>query len=609
MTEKQKKLLIKIILSAILFVSALIVPFEILQFILFVSAYIIVGFSVIVKAVKNISHGQVFDENFLMLIATLGAFALGEFSEAVAVMLFYQVGELFESVAVGRSRNSISELINIVPEFANKMIDGELVQVMPEEVEVGDIIIVKTGEKIALDGIIVLGQTTIETSALTGESVPRELGVGDEVLSGCINLGSTIQIKVTKEFEDSTASKIMYLVEEASSQKAKTESFITKFARRYTPGVVIAAVIIALVPSLITGDPATWVSRALLFLVVSCPCALVISVPLTFFCSIGKASRSGILVKGSNFLELIAKADVAVFDKTGTLTKGKFAVTQIQPYNIDKSELIEYLALAESYIDHPIARCITSLYEGHLELNSVSDAKQLAGFGVSAQVNGKTVLAGNGALMEQNSIEYQKVDSELTVVYAAVDGQFIGSVTVADEVKETSKSAIESLKKSGIEKTVMLTGDNEKIGKYVADKTGIDEVYAKLLPDGKAKKLAEIKQGGKTVIFAGDGLNDAPVLVEADVGIAMGALGSDAAIEAADIVIMDDDIEKVAQTVEIGKKTMRIVKQNIGFALGVKFAIMLLGVVGFANMWMAVFADVGVSVIAILNALRCGVRK
>lgn len=606
MTQKQKNLLIKIIVSAVLFVVGFLLPFEEFKIIPFVAAYIVVGYSVIIKAVKNISHGQVFDENFLMLIATLGAFALGEFSEAVAVMLFYQVGELFESIAVGKSRNSISDLINIVPEFANKMIDGEIKEVMPEEVEIGDIIIVKTGEKIALDGIVVSGQTTIETSALTGESVPRELGVGDEALSGCINLGSTIEIKVTKEFENSTASRIMYLVEEASSQKARTESFITKFARKYTPGVVIAAVIIAIVPSIITGDWATWVSRALLFLVVSCPCALVISVPLTFFCSIGRASKAGILIKGSNFLELISKADIAVFDKTGTLTKGKFAVTEILPHNTDKSELIKYLALAEGYIDHPIAKCITSLYEGKLELDAVSESKQLAGFGVSAVIDGKTVLAGNEALMQKNGIEFVKADSSLTVVYAAVDGQFIGSVTVADEVKEKSKSAIEGLKKSGIEKTVMLTGDNEKIGKYVADKTGIDEVYAKLLPSGKTDKLAEIKGEGKTVVYTGDGLNDAPVLVEADVGIAMGALGSDAAIEAADIVIMDDDISKVPQTVEIGKKTMRIVKQNITFALGVKFAIMFLGIIGIANMWMAVFADVGVSVIAILNALRCG---
>lgn len=608
MTKKQKKLLTKIIVSGILFVDGFIVPYEWVSLLLFVAAYLTVGYSVIIKAVKNIRQGQVFDENFLMLVATLGAFALREYSEAVAVMLFYQVGELFESIAVGRSRKSVSELINIVPEYANIMVDGELTQVMPEEVEVGDIIIVRTGEKIAIDGIIVSGQTVIESSALTGESVPTEAAVGDEVLSGCINLGSTIEIRTTKEFEDSTASKIMYLVEEASSRKAKTESFITKFARKYTPCVVIAAAVIALVPSLITGDWATWVSRALLFLVVSCPCALVISVPLTFFCSIGRASASGILIKGSNFLELAAKAEVAVFDKTGTLTEGRFEVAEIKTYGVAENELKYYLALAESFVDHPIARCIAQLSNEGKDHDEVTDVKQLPGFGVSAVINGKTLLAGNETLMERNDIEYVKSESDLTVVYAAVDGQFVGYVTVADRVKDRAEKAIFRLRKNGIKKTVMLTGDKEKIGRYVADKTGIDEFYAELLPDQKVERLCEIRQNGQSVIFVGDGLNDAPVLTEADIGIAMGALGSDAAIEAADIVIMDDDIEKVAFTVEISRKTLRIVRQNIIFALGIKFAIMLLGIFGFANMWMAVFADVGVSVIAILNALRCGGR-
>lgn len=608
MTKKQKKLLTKIIVSGILFVGGFIVPYEWVSLLLFVAAYLTVGYSVIIKAVKNIRQGQVFDENFLMLVATLGAFALREYSEAVAVMLFYKVGELFESIAVGRSRKSVSELINIVPEYANIMVDGELTQVMPEDVEVGDIIIVRTGEKIAIDGIIVSGQTVIESSALTGESVPTEAAVGDEVLSGCINLGSTIEIRTTKEFEDSTASKIMYLVEEASSRKAKTESFITKFARKYTPCVVIAAAVIALVPSLITGDWATWVSRALLFLVVSCPCALVISVPLTFFCSIGRASASGILIKGSNFLELAAKAEVAVFDKTGTLTEGRFEVAEIKTYGVAENELKYYLALAESFVDHPIARCIAQLSNEGNDHDEVTDVKQLPGFGVSAVINGKTLLAGNEALMERNDIEYVKSESDLTVVYAAVDGQFVGYVTVADRVKDRAEKAIFRLRKNGIKKTVMLTGDKEKIGRYVADKTGIDEFYAELLPDQKVERLCEIRQNGQSVIFVGDGLNDAPVLTEADIGIAMGALGSDAAIEAADIVIMDDDIEKVALTVEMSRKTLRIVRQNIIFALGIKFAIMLLGIFGFANMWMAVFADVGVSVIAILNALRCGGR-
>lgn len=609
MTNKQKKLLGRIIASAVLFVCALVLPYEWAGIILFAAAYLTVGYSVIIKAAKNIRNGQVFDENFLMLIATLGAFALREFSEAVAVMLFYQVGELFESIAVGRSRKSVSELISIVPEYANIRVDGELVQVMPEEVETGDIIIVRTGEKIAIDGVIVSGNTIIESSALTGESVPTEVSEGDEVLSGCINLGGTIEIRTTKEFEDSTASKIMYLVEEASSRKAKTEGFITRFARKYTPCVVLAAAIIAVVPSLITGDWATWISRALLFLVVSCPCALVISVPLTFFCSIGKASASGILIKGSNFLELAAKASVAVFDKTGTLTEGRFEVAEVKAYGISEDKLKEYLALAESYVDHPIARCIAQLSKDINGGNEVADVKQLPGFGVSAVINGKTFLAGNAALMEREGIEYTDADSDLTVVYAALDGQLAGCVTVADKVKEKAEKTVSRLKKNGIRKIVMLTGDKKKIGRYVADRTGIDEFYAELLPNEKVERLCEIKADGQTVIFAGDGLNDAPVLTEADVGIAMGALGSDAAIEAADIVIMDDDIEKVALTVEISRKTLRIVRENIIFALGVKFAIMLLGVFGFANMWMAVFADVGVSVIAILNALRCGKRN
>lgn len=609
MTKKQKRLLGKIIVSGVLFVCALVLPYESVSAIMFVAAYLTVGYSVIVKAVKNIGHGQVFDENFLMLIATLGAFALREFSEAVAVMLFYQVGELFESIAVGRSRKSVSELINIVPEYANVRIDGKLVQVMPEEVETGDIIIVRTGEKIAIDGVIVSGNTIIEGAALTGESIPIEAYEGDEVLSGCINLGGTIEIRTTKEFEDSTASKIMYLVEEASSRKAKTEGFITKFARKYTPCVVLAAAVIAIVPSLITGDWATWISRALLFLVVSCPCALVISVPLTFFCSIGKASASGILIKGSNFIELAAKASVAVFDKTGTLTEGRFEVAEIKAYGVAEDELKEYLSLAESYVDHPIARCIAQLRPACASGNDVFDVKQLPGFGVSAVINGKPFLAGNGALMEHERIEYTDTDRDLTVVYAALDGQFVGYVTVTDKVKEKAEKTVSRLKKSGIRKTVMLTGDKKKIGRYVANKTGIDEFYAELLPNEKVERLCGIKADGQTVIFAGDGLNDAPVLTEADVGIAMGALGSDAAIEAADIVIMDDDIEKVALTIEISRKTLRIVRENIVFALGVKFAIMLLGIFGFANMWMAVFADVGVSVIAILNALRCGRRS
>ncbi len=603
MTKKQKTLLTKIIVSAVLYAVGLLLPFETAKVIIFIAAYAVVGYSVIIKAAKNIAHGQVFDENFLMLVATIGAFGLKDFAEAVAVMLFYQVGELFESVAVGRSRDSVSELINLAPDFANKKVNGEIVEVMPEEVEVGDTIIVKAGEKIPLDGKVVSGETTIDTSALTGESMPRELKVGDEALSGCINLGGTIEVEVTKEFEDSCVSKIMYLIEEASSQKAKSESFITKFAKVYTPCVVAAAVLLAVVPTIFGGNFTEWLSRALLFLVVSCPCALVISVPLTFFCAIGRASKSGILIKGSNFLELLSKSKIAVFDKTGTLTKGKFSVQNVTPNNVTKEELTEICAYAEGYIDHPIAQSVKSAYGKKIDLDRVENTTQLTGFGVKATVDGKEVYVGNAKLMEQQGVEFTKLDSPFTILYAAVDGVYYGCIEIADEVKEHSAQAIKELKESGIEKTVMLTGDNEKIGKFIGDKIGLDEVHAGLLPSDKSQELKKIKQDGITV-YTGDGLNDAPVIVEADVGIAMGALGSDAAIEAADIVIMDDDIAKLPTAIKISRKTMRLVNENIWFALIVKFAIMILGAVGIANMWFAVFADVGVSVIAILNALR-----
>ena len=603
LTKKQKTLLTKIIVSAVLYAAGLLIPFEAAKVALYLVAYAVVGYSVIIKAAKNIAHGQVFDENFLMLVATVGAFGLKDFAEAVAVMLFYQVGELFESVAVGRSRDSVSRLINLAPDFANKKVNGEIVEVMPEEVEIGDTIIVKAGEKIPLDGKVVSGETTIDTSALTGESMPRELKVGDEALSGYINLGGTIEIEVTKEFEDSCVSKIMYLIEEASSQKAKSESFITKFAKVYTPCVVAAAVLLAVVPTILGGSFTEWLSRALLFLVVSCPCALVISVPLTFFCAIGRASKSGILIKGSNFLELLSKSKIAVFDKTGTLTKGKFSVQSVTPNNVSKEELTEICAYAEGYIDHPIAQSVKRAYGKKIDLDRVQNTTQLTGFGVRATVDGKEVYVGNAKLMEQQGIEFEKLDSPFTILYAAVDGVYYGCIEIADEVKEHSAQAVKELKESGIEKTVMLTGDNEKIGKFIGDKIGLDEVHAGLLPSDKSRELKEIKKDGITV-YTGDGLNDAPVIVEADVGIAMGALGSDAAIEAADIVIMDDDIAKLPTAIKISRKTMRLVNENIWFALIVKFAIMILGALGIANMWLAVFADVGVSVIAILNALR-----
>ncbi len=603
MTKKQKVLLLKIITAAVLYAVGIVVPSEPVKIILYIAAYAVIGYSVIIKAAKNIAHGQVFDENFLMLIATVGAFGLKDYAEAVAVMLFYQVGELFESVAVGKARAGVGELINLAPEFANKKIDGEIVEVMPEEVEVGDTVIVKAGEKIPLDGKVVSGETTVDTSALTGESIPTELKIGDEALSGCINLGGTIEIEVTKEFEDSCVSRIMYLIEEASSQKAKSESFITKFARVYTPCVVAAAVLLAVVPTIFGGDFSQWLSRALLFLVVSCPCALVISVPLTFFCAIGRASKSGILIKGSNFLELLNNAKIAVFDKTGTLTKGEFSVQSVTPNGISEKELIEICAYAEGYIDHPIAQSVKRAYGEKIDLDRVHDTVQLTGFGVKASVDGKEVYVGNAKLMEQQGVAFEKLDSPFTILYAAIDSDYVGCVEIADEVKQSSAETLKLLKANGIEKTVMLTGDNEKIGEFIGKKIGLDEVHAGLLPEDKSRELKEIKKNGVTV-YTGDGLNDAPVIIEADVGIAMGALGSDAAIEAADIVIMDDDIAKLPTAIKLSRKTMRLVKENIWFALIVKFAIMILGAFGIANMWLAVFADVGVSVIAILNALR-----
>ncbi|MGN1117446.1 MAG: heavy metal translocating P-type ATPase [Acutalibacteraceae bacterium] len=603
MTKKQKKLLTKIIAAAVLFIAGLALPFEKFNIIPLLAAYAIVGYAVIIKAVKNIAHGQIFDENFLMLIATVGAIILGEYDEAVVVMLLYQVGELFESIAVGRSRDSISSLIDLTPECANVLRDGEICEIDPEEVQIGDIIVIKSGEKVPLDGVVTGGETSLDTSALTGESVPREIKTGDEILSGCINIGGTVKVKVTKEFENSTVSRIMYLVEEATGNKSKSESFITRFAKYYTPAVVAAAVLLALVPSIITHDVSKWVSRALLFLVVSCPCALVISVPLGFFCGIGRASKSGILIKGSNYLEMLSKAEIAAFDKTGTLTKGKFCVEEIHAVSMSDEELLSLCAHAEAYIDHPIAQSVRNSFGEKINYEIVKDTKQITGCGVSCVILGKEVLVGNAELMERSSVAYEKAETPLTVLYAAVGGVYAGFIVVADEIKEETVKAVRDMKSLGVKKTVMLTGDNEKVGAYIGEKAGLDTVFGSLLPEDKAQKLSELKKEG-IVVYTGDGLNDAPVIAEADIGVAMGAMGSDAAIEAADVVIMDDNIMKLPEAIKIGRKTMRLVKENIVFALVIKFGVMILGTVGLANMWLAVFADVGVSIIAILNSLR-----
>ena len=605
MTKKQNRSLAKIIIAAVLFTVGLVLPFEKYKIIPFLIAYLIVGYSPIIKAFKNLFNGQIFDENFLMLIATVGAIILKEYSEAVAVMLFYQVGELFESVAVGKSRKSISALVDLAPEEANRVTpNGEIEQIEPELIEVGDILLVKPGEKIPVDGVITKGNTSLDTSALTGESLPKEAKESDEVLSGCINLGAAIEIRAEKEFEDSAVSKIMYLVEEATSNKSKSESFITRFARYYTPAVVGVAALVAVVPSLITHEWAKWISRALLFLVVSCPCALVISVPLSFFFALGRASKKGILIKGSNFIELIAKANTAVFDKTGTLTKGSFNVEKIVPNHVTSEELLKICAYAESYIDHPIADSVKNAYKEKIDFSAVGETVQHTGCGVESTVFGRRVLVGNEELMKRNNIAFSKADCDLTVLYCAADGEYMGYIVVADEVKDESIKTIDKLRKLGIKETVMLTGDNEKIGNYIGEKIGLSKIFASLLPTDKVDRLKEIKNEGKTVIYTGDGLNDAPVIIEADVGIAMGSMGSDAAIEAADIVIMDDNILKLPEAIKISRKTMKTVKENIGFALGVKFAIMVLGLFGLANMWLAVFADVGVSILAILNAMR-----
>lgn len=585
--------------------------------------YLIISYDILKKAFKGIVNRQVFDENFLMAVASLGAVALalyenGSYKEAVAVMLFYQIGELFQSYAVGKSRRSIAGLMDIRPDYANLELDGNIEQVSPDTVGVGSIIIVSAGEKIPIDGVLVEGSTTLDTSALTGESLPRSVSVGDEVISGCINLSGTVKIRTTKEFGNSTVSKILELVENASSKKSRSESFITRFARYYTPAVCIGAVALALIPpvvSLALGNPSnwiTWIYRALTFLVISCPCALVISVPLSFFAGIGGASLEGILVKGSTYIETLSKVSIAVFDKTGTLTKGSFCVTNINPADIEPERLIELSAYAEAYSSHPISKSIKQAYGKEIDFARIDDVKEISGKGVTAIVDGKQVGAGNGKLMDELCVSYTPCNDVGTVVYVAVDGVYKGSVTIADEPKDTSKQAIAELKKIGVKNTVMLTGDADAVAKDVANRLGIDEVHSELLPSDKlaiVEQMLKKKDGRERLAFVGDGVNDAPVLSGADVGIAMGGLGSDAAIEAADVVLMDDDPLKLVKAIRLSSRCMRIVKENIIFALGIKALCLVLGAVGIANMWLAIFADVGVMVIAVVNAIRAMYTK
>ena len=609
MSRKQKKWLARIIVSAVLLAAALLLPLDgIYRLAAFLIPYAVIGWDVLWRAVRNIAHGQVFDENFLMAIATVGAFCTGEYPEGVAVMLFYQVGELFQNYAVGRSRQSIASLMDIRPDYANIEQDGGLQQVDPDEVAVGDVIVIKAGEKIPLDGVILEGSSMVDTAALTGESLPREVTPGDDVISGCINQSGLLRVQVTKVFGESTVAKILDLVENSSSKKAKAENFITKFARYYTPAVVIGAVLLAVLPPLFfQGEWTEWIHRALIFLVISCPCALVISVPLGFFGGIGGASKCGILVKGGNYLEVLAKTETVVFDKTGTLTKGVFNVTAVHPDTCSEAQLLEYAALAESYSDHPISRSLKEAYGMELDSSRVGKVEELSGRGVRAEVDGKTVCAGNNKLMEEIGVQWHPCHRIGTTVHIAVDGVYAGHIVISDEVKPDAKQAIAALKQEGVRKTVMLTGDAKAVGEGVARELGLDEVHAELLPAGKVEQveqlLAATSPKGK-LAFVGDGINDAPVLSRADIGIAMGAMGSDAAIEAADIVLMDDQPSKIASAIRIAKRTLRIVRQNIVFALAVKALVLVLGAVGVANMWEAVFADVGVSVIAILNSMR-----
>ena len=618
MTDKQKKTLFRILVTFALFAVLLVcehtgmlerIPYGWLEFLIYLAPYLIIGYDILYKAYRNIRNGQVFDENFLMVVATIGAFGVREYSEAVAVMLFYQVGELFQSYAVGKSRQSIADMMDICPEYANIEEDGKLVQVDPDDVEVDSVIIIKPGERVPLDGIVTEGESLIDTAALTGESVPRKASAGDEIFSGCVNGSGTLRVRVTKEFEDSTVARILELVENAGSKKAKVENFITRFARYYTPVVTIGAVLLALIPPLVLGGGwGDWIQRACIFLVISCPCALVISVPMGFFGGIGAASRIGVLVKGSNYLEAVSDMTAIVFDKTGTLTKGEFKVTEILPAEgYTKEKLLELAAYAERYSNHPIAASLKEAYAKETDMARISEAEEIAGCGIRVLVDGKQALAGNLRLMKRENIACQPCGSMGTVVYVAYDGAFAGAVVISDTIKEGAKEALREIRRYGVRRTVMLTGDRKETAEYVAKELGIDEVHAQLLPADKVAKAEELLSHNdkkEKLAFVGDGINDAPVLTRADIGIAMGSMGSDAAIEAADIVLMDDDIRKIAAVVRIAKKTLAIVKQNIVFALGVKALVLLLGAFGMANMWEAVFADVGVSVIAILNSMR-----
>ena len=621
MMKKQKMMLYRIIAAAVIYVPLFILEHmgklefqsEIpVQFLLFMIPYLIVGWDIIYRAVRNISHGQVFDENFLMCIATFGALGVKEYSEAVAVMLFYQIGELFQSYAVNRSRQSISAMMDICPEYANIEEDGKIKQVDPDDVEIGTEIVIKAGERVPLDGVVVSGTSFVDTSALTGESVPREVTEGSEIISGCVNGSGLLKVRTTKEFDDSTVAKILELVENASSKKAHVENFITKFAKYYTPIVVCAAVVLAFLPPFILGGGfAEWIQRACIFLVISCPCALVISVPLGFFGGIGAASKQGVLVKGSNYLEALSEMKTIVFDKTGTLTKGEFVVSQVIPNGWEKEGLLEVAALAEGYSDYPISAALKKAYEeaelGELSMDRVEQTEEMAGHGIKAKIDGRVVYAGNAKLMEEEGVEYEPCTVPGTVVYLAAEKEFLGTIVISDTVKPEAKRAIAQLKQSGVKKTVMLTGDRKDVGEAVAESLGIDEVYTDLLPGDKVDKVEALlgELGEKEKLgFVGDGINDAPVLSRADIGIAMGSMGSDAAIEAADVVLMDDNILKISSIMRIAGKTLQIVHQNIVFALGVKVLVLILGALGMANMWEAVFADVGVSVIAILNSMR-----
>ena len=622
MTKRGKEIL-RVSIGAALFVAAVIIvalatpaldslqatlPYPFLSLVIFLVPYLVLGWPVLKKAARNIAAGHVFDENFLMCVATIGALCLAEFPEAVAVMLFYQIGDLFEDYAVGKSRDSIAEMMDICPEQAYIERNGEIEAVDPDEVEIGTIIVVRPGERVPLDGIIVKGETELDTAALTGESLPRNVFTGDPIASGSINLSSTIYIETTKEFEDSTVSRILELVEDAASEKAPMENFITRFARYYTPIVCLLALLIAIIPPFFTGfDWADWVQRALIFLVVSCPCALVISVPLSFFGGIGGASKRGILIKGSNYLEALSHVKTILFDKTGTITKGTFSVSKIEPIGMSREELLRIAAMAEAYSNHPIALSIRKEHEAPLDLDRVSETTEIAGQGVRCVIDGQVVLAGNARLMEANGIVAAMNETKTTVLHIAIDGEYRGSIEVEDTIKEDSVEAIQRIKELGVAHTVMLTGDREEVAAHIAHEAGLDEYHASLLPEGKIdflRSYLDEAPKGEKVAFVGDGINDAPALIRSDVGIAMGAMGSDAAIEAADIVFMDDKLSRLADGIGISRKTMRIVYQNIVFALGVKLLVLVLAALGIANMWEAIFADVGVSVIAILNAMR-----